>query len=276
MVIRFLGVLSALGWRNVEGGGIHLLLREAGKQCCGRTSFRWYLSRKSDRLLRRFGNANGWKDGPVWYSLDDKAKIMCKNLSVSLLRRMWWLFAVLLTCFSFPIDGISEDMVVSLRRTGQAISYRTGDDGDLQKGVAWPEPRFTDNGDGTVRDNLTRLVWMKNANCLARQRGANARSQVAGLNVGTVSCSGYTTGTHTDWRLPQIRELASLMDAGHSNPALPAGHPFSDVRSNYWSSTTHASLLGHVWYINLYNGFLDYEEAEEGGWYGVWPVRGGQ
>ena len=50
-------------------------------------------------------------------------------------------------------------------KTGQTVSYATGDDGDLQKGVAWPDPRFTDNSDGTVTDNLTGLIWLKNANC---------------------------------------------------------------------------------------------------------------
>jgi hypothetical protein len=37
----------------------------------------------------------------------------------------------------------------------------SGQDGDLEKGVAWPDPRFTDNGDGTVTDNLTGLVWLE-------------------------------------------------------------------------------------------------------------------
>lgn len=50
-------------------------------------------------------------------------------------------------------------------RTGQTTSYAPGDDGDLQKGVAWPVPRFTDNEDGTVTDNLTGLIWLTNADC---------------------------------------------------------------------------------------------------------------
>ena len=48
-------------------------------------------------------------------------------------------------------------------KTGQMQFYATGDDGDLHKGVAWPTPRFTDNQNGTVTDNLTGLIWMKNA-----------------------------------------------------------------------------------------------------------------
>ena len=50
-------------------------------------------------------------------------------------------------------------------KTGQTTSYTTGDDGDLEMGVPWPSPRFTDKGDGTVTDNLTGLIWLKDANC---------------------------------------------------------------------------------------------------------------
>ena len=49
-------------------------------------------------------------------------------------------------------------------KTGQTASSVPKDDGALKKGVAWPTPRFTDNGNGTVTDNLTKLIWMKNAN----------------------------------------------------------------------------------------------------------------
>ena len=48
-------------------------------------------------------------------------------------------------------------------KTGQTTSYGTRDDGALEKGVAWPTPRFTDNNNGTITDNLTKLIWMKNA-----------------------------------------------------------------------------------------------------------------
>ena len=48
--------------------------------------------------------------------------------------------------------------------SGQMDSYATGDDGDLEKGVHWQVPRYTDNGDGTVIDTATGLIWLKNAN----------------------------------------------------------------------------------------------------------------
>ncbi|HEX9868842.1 MAG TPA: hypothetical protein VGC99_09650 [Candidatus Tectomicrobia bacterium] len=41
----------------------------------------------------------------------------------------------------------------------------TGEDGELQAGVRSPVPRFTDRGNGSVRDNLTGLIWLKFPNC---------------------------------------------------------------------------------------------------------------
>ena len=52
-----------------------------------------------------------------------------------------------------------------VERTGQTTSIVTGDDGDIQAGVKFPVPRFTVNGDGTVTDNLTGLIWLQDAGC---------------------------------------------------------------------------------------------------------------
>jgi hypothetical protein len=48
--------------------------------------------------------------------------------------------------------------------TGQTTSFADGDDGDIQAGVPFPTPRFTDKGNGTVKYSLTNLTWLKNAN----------------------------------------------------------------------------------------------------------------
>ncbi|NGZ07105.1 MAG: tandem-95 repeat protein [Magnetococcales bacterium] len=162
--------------------------------------------------------------------------------------------------------------MAQVSKSGQTSSYVARDDGDLKNGVAWPNPRFTDNGDGTVQDNLTGLIWMKNANCWGGQNWVNALTKVAGLNSGTESCTGYTTGTHTDWRLPQVNELESLVDAGRYNPALPANHIFLDIQmNNYWSSTTSRIWSTHAWPVNFGNGAVWHEYKFEV--YSVWPVR---
>ena len=167
-------------------------------------------------------------------------------------------------------------------RTGQIISYTVGDDGDLKRGVAWPNPRFTDNGNGTVTDNLTGLIWLTNANCAGATRNwATALSDVGQLNTdGTMNSNNCgdisNSGSHqTDWRLPNLREQQSLIDYGHLNPALPSGHPFTGVQSNYyWTSTTDASNTSYAWGVYLYYGVV-YINVKTNTYY-VWPVRGGQ
>ncbi len=158
-------------------------------------------------------------------------------------------------------------------KTGQTTSYATGDDGDLERGVAWPSPRFTDNSDGTVTDNLTGLIWLQNANCWGTQTWANALSNANGLVDG--SC-GLTDGSvASDWRLPNVRELFSLLDFSQLNPALPSGIPFTDVQSNYyWTSTTVAGSESGAWQVSLddsYVGATNKTSPRD-----VWPVRGGQ
>jgi hypothetical protein len=158
-------------------------------------------------------------------------------------------------------------------KTGQTTSYATGDDGDLEKGVAWPSPRFTDNGDGTVTDNLTGLIWLKDANCFSTKTWANALTSANTLNSG--EC-GLTDGSaEGNWRLPNIRELMSLLDYGRLDPALPSLHPFSGVQlSSYWTSTMTASgSPNYAWLVGLRYGSLETYHKDNS--YYVWPVRGG-
>ena len=155
-------------------------------------------------------------------------------------------------------------------KTGQTTSYATGDDGDLEKGLIWPNPRFTDNGDGTVTDNLTNLVWLKNANCFGPRTWNNALSDSNGTQSGLC---GLTDGSSTgDWRLPNYKELFSLVDAENYNPPLPSGHPFNNVQSfHYWSSTTFALGTSVAWFVSM--EFGDVGIGNKTGIYYVWPVR---
>ena len=159
-------------------------------------------------------------------------------------------------------------------KTGQTYAYETGDDGDLEKGVALPSPRFTDNSNGTITDNLTGLIWLKNANFMAGTRTwANALTDCATLNSGE---GGLTDGSvEGNWRLPNAKELYSLIDLGGFDPALPSGHPFTGVQSvSYWSSSTFQSGWSYAWYVDLAGGGV--LAGLKTTTYSVWPVRGGQ
>jgi len=117
-------------------------------------------------------------------------------------------------------------------KTGQTTSYAPGDDGDLQMGIPWPEPRFTDNSDGTVTDNLTGLMWAKD--------GAILPEHQYGWYGTLVFCNDLSLAGYDDWRMPNMREMLSLVDHEMLCPALPAGHPFENIHGHpYWTSTSH-------------------------------------
>jgi len=159
-----------------------------------------------------------------------------------------------------------------VHKTGQTISLYAGDDGALQKGLAWPNPRFTDNGNGTVSDNLTGLIWLKNARCLGYMTWASALASANGLASG--SC-GLTDGSAAgDWRLPNINEMLSLVEYHDIalNP-LPNGNPFSIIMSTYWTST-HYGTIRRVVSVDWNEG-IEVTSNEYQTYY-VWAVRGGQ
>jgi len=142
----------------------------------------------------------------------------------------------------------------------------SGQDGEFLAGQPWPEPRFQVHGE-LVEDRLTGLLWPRNASLgdfpLDWQQ---ALDYVAELN--TSRALG-----HDDWRLPNRRELRSLISHQTRRPALPENHPFSHVFANwYWSSTSAAGHPDHAWYINLDGGRMFYGGKDQA--YMVWPVRG--
>lgn len=152
-------------------------------------------------------------------------------------------------------------------KTGQTTSSDAGDDGDYQMGTAWPSPRFVDNDDGTVTDNLTGLMWTKNANLdPLGELGGPKTWYIALLYCNSLVYAGYS-----DWRLPNIRELLSLIDYSRNNPALPSGHPFEDVFSGYWSSTTFEVSDNRAWYVYMSYGYMDIFLKSDAKY--VWPVR---
>jgi hypothetical protein len=187
-------------------------------------------------------------------------------------------------------------------KTGQTTCYDTsgsiiacagtGQDGDLIPGTAWPSPRFTDNSDGTVTDNLTGLIWLKNANCTVffggDVTGHNARPWADALEAASYLTHGYCQlldgSVPGNWRLPSRFELESLLNLEYNAPALSdaAGtgqwsedDAFSGVQGSsfYWSSTTNVVTPHNAWWVFLGNGWVD--NADKTSSHFVWPVRDG-
>lgn len=157
-------------------------------------------------------------------------------------------------------------------RTGQTSSYQTYDDGAYQRGAPWPVPRFVDNGDGTITDNLTGLMWEK------KPGGGNTGTDTPGAVLwqdAIVYCENLTLASHGDWRLANSRELRSLLNleqGGQSSWLSSQGFLIS-ANNYYWSSTiapydTTKSLI-----VNLANANILYILTNDTAYY--WAVRGG-
>lgn len=140
-----------------------------------------------------------------------------------------------------------------------------------------PDSRFTDNKDGTVTDNLTKIVWLKNTNCFGIQDWQSAvlaakrlREGDCGPDPDLILSDSSSPG---DWRLPTMKELCTLIDFSRRDPALPSGHKFSGAPPGYhWSETTldyHPEL---VWIVYFESGTTCYENVKNRAGY-IWPVR---
>lgn len=150
-----------------------------------------------------------------------------------------------------------------LPTTGQTNSWSVNDDGASRKGVAWPTPRYVDHGNGTVTDNLTGLMWTKDAGLSGRWNwGYHLGTWISTVNVG-----GYT-----DWRIPNAYEMFSVFDLRRDWTNQP---PFVNILSNqyYWTSTSFDDLNAYRVYPTSKMG--PHPSAKTGGSY-TWPVRGGR
>ena len=118
-----------------------------------------------------------------------------------------------------------------------------------------------------VNDTATGLTWCRNADPANGPLGwQQAIDTVAQMNADVA-------GGHADWRLPTIRELESLIRLDAHSPALPAGHPFVNVRDAYWSSTTSVYEPRYAWTVYMEDGIVGVGFKPGADFY-LWPVRG--
>ena len=124
--------------------------------------------------------------------------------------------------------------------TGQTQSFTStfGEDSDYEINL----PSYTDNGDGTITDNVTGLMWQKEDDNTARTWD-DANSY----------CNDLTLASYTDCRLPSKKELMSIVDYGTYNPSIDTAYFPGTNASSYWSSTTYAGGSSYAWC-----GYFDY------------------
>jgi hypothetical protein len=177
----------------------------------------------------------------------------------------------------WPVRGDTIGSPAPVPKTGQQDYYREGDDGWYKKGVAWPDPRFTDNQDGTVTDKLTGLMWAKDANINGHMLWGTAIDYAYHLILGSEGCGDPS---YTDWRMPNIKELLSLIDYGNFKPALISGHPFSNVQENsyYYTNTDYPVEVMRSkkkCSVSLHQGKVWWASRNPSTTKFFWPVRGG-
>jgi hypothetical protein len=139
-------------------------------------------------------------------------------------------------------------------------------------------PRFIDNDDGTVTDNKTGLVWLKDANCFGTRNWNQAITDCQ--NLGVPDCN-LTDGSQAgDWRLPTKEEWKAFICTQYTDPAVcntrglrkwSEGDPFNNVQSNsfYWSSTEYDSTT--AWVVFTFEGDILPDDKINNNY--LWPVR---
>ena len=168
----------------------------------------------------------------------------------------------------WPVRGNSSVLAC----TGQYRCYdtkgceiscdNTCQDGTISAGTAWPSPRFESVENG-ILDRLTMLVWAREANLGGLTDWQSALDRINKLN----------STSPIEWRLPNINELESLVDASKASPALSDGHPFVDVQEAYWSSTTSFYETDWSYALYLHKGAVGVGYRIKKDFY-CWPVSG--
>lgn len=151
---------------------------------------------------------------------------------------------------------------------GSGLCAGTGQDGELRKGLT---RSYTDNGDGTITDNRTGLMWEKLSDDGSIHDKNNVYSWTSAFSgkIATLNSGGGFAG-YTDWRLPNVNELYSLMIQGSDerpamdtvfNTACTAGCTVTTCscagNSRHLSATPSHSSPNKAWYVDLdYGGFV--------------------
>ncbi len=135
-----------------------------------------------------------------------------------------------------------QSISTKLRLIGIGLALVLGAD----HGLAEPrEARFMPVlGGAAVKDSRTGLIWEQEPD---REHDVWSRSNER--------CTGKTVGGQQGWRGPTIDELKTLIDLSQHDPALPVGHPFSNIKSEiFWTSTPHPTDDIVAWQVSFFSG----------------------
>lgn len=136
---------------------------------------------------------------------------------------------------------------------------------DIKAGQAVKAQSYTDLGNGIIQDNVTGLMWQK----------ATAPGTYT-WDGAIAYCADLHLGPYTDWRLPTIEELRTLINSNipYPGPTINTAYFPDTVASIYWSSTSNANRTGNAWLVTFVGGLAGYS-LKTGSIY-VRAVRSGQ
>ncbi len=121
---------------------------------------------------------------------------------------------------------------------------------------------LSDNGDGTVTDHNTGLIWQ------------HGEGESKNWESALIYCESLSLASKSDWRLPNHKELQSLIDYTKTHPALDKTH-FPNVNSSYyWSSTNYSGNTTYAWGVLFYYGYVGINSKSSN--YYVRCARGGK
>ncbi len=137
--------------------------------------------------------------------------------------------------------------------------------------VEW-ESRFNNNWNGTISDTITGLIWQQVAStteqtaCKIYDTNSFTDTDCNDWNVwddcnwcaAKSYCAGLNLWWYTDWRLPNLKELQSIVDLSKYNSSIDTTYFTAYNYGYYWSSTTGAMYTSYAWYVNFYFGTTNY------------------
>ena len=201
--------------------------------------------------------------------------------------------AQLATCRNELADCQAQAGGQRFPASGQRTSYGAGSDGDLRAGAVLS---YTDNGDGTITDNNTGLMWEKKSDDGGIHDVDNVYTWAMGSEPSTMNGTMVTEFLatlntepcfvgHCDWRIPNVKELQSILNLQNVNPAVSTAFNTRCAASctvtscsctqstNYWSSTTYMNLPNNAFTV-VFNFGLTFYNFKIGSHY-VRAVRDG-
>jgi len=175
-------------------------------------------------------------------------------------------------------SGMNCYGVWRLPDTGQTMHYSTAAGDDSNYRPLDVQPSYTvyyggiETSSYTV-DNITGLMWVTNPKDISAGQYVSSGTYI--WEDAIAKCEGLSYAGYADWRLPNIKELESIIDYSRTSPSINAAYFLNTASSYYLSSTTYVQNTGFDWCVNFVYGNVTNCGKTSTGYY-VRCVRGGR